>query len=386
MRKAVGSTLLLLALAMPASAASATDFYLTLLRRGTADVEAGRHADATTNLRLAAFGLVESIEHYETALAYLAVALDRVGQRDQAREAAQRIIAAEKVEKRFRAIAFPATIRTAFDAVAKKVLSATDAAALSGGATAQPVIVDRIDVTTESRGTNGTVTPSTPLTKPAQTPAPQPQPPRPQSTTPPPQNSATQNNTQPKPQATQPPAPKPEPAQPQTAQPQTAQPQPAQPQNTPQSTKPQTVKPQNTTPRPQTTQPPAPKPQPAQPQRSIDVNAQLAAAERALTAAKIDDARRIYRELLTLPALDHGTLIRIGEGLYRARDFASVLTAFDRAGTLRYGEEPYRYYVAVAAYESRQFERARRELAAALPWIEITPDVQRYRVKIEGGR
>ncbi|HVG25718.1 MAG TPA: hypothetical protein VND45_16295 [Thermoanaerobaculia bacterium] len=329
MKKYLLSTLLLFALATPAFAATSTDFYLTLLRRGTADVEAGRNADATTTLRLAAFGLLESIEHYQTAQAYLAVAFDRLGQTEQAREAAQRVVNAERVEKKFRSIALPAPIRTAFEAVAKKVLSATDAAALRGGATAAPapatptpatatppppVVVDKVDVVTETRK------PEVVPKKPAPT-----------TTTAPPV---------------------------------------AQPQNKPQ---PQPVRPQTSTTRPQ-------------PQRTVDVAGRLAAADRALAASNINEARRTYRELLGVSGLDHGQLVRLAEGFYRSRDFANVLAAFDRAGPLRPGEEPYRYYMAVAAYEIGQFDRARRELSGALPFIELTPDVQRYRVKIEAAR
>jgi tetratricopeptide (TPR) repeat protein len=92
----------------------------------------------------------------------------------------------------------------------------------------------------------------------------------------------------------------------------------------------------------------------------------------------------LYREVLASASLDHANAIRAAEGLYRARDFAGALAAFDRAGAFRRGEEPYRYYVAVASYETGQYERAKRELTAALPYIEITPDVSRYRTRIEG--
>ena len=400
MRKVLQSTLLLIALAAPAFAQTSTDFYLALLRRGTAEVEAGRHADAAVNLRLAAFGLLESIEHYQTAQAYLAVALDRLGQTQQARDAAQRVVAAERVERKFRSIALPAPIRTAFDTLAKKVLSASDVAVLSGGAipatttTAPPAIVNRVDVQTETRK------PATgPAPKPAPvqtTPKPQPPAPKPEPATPAPQPQSTQpaqpQNTQTtRPQSMQP-------AQPQTTQP-------AQPQSTqttrPQSTQPvqpqttQTTRPQNTQPvQPQSTQPARPqntqttRPQNTQPQTTprIDVAGQFAAAERALSSAHIAEARRIYRELIGVTSLDHGMLIRLAEGFYRSRDFANALVAFDRAGGLRPGEEPYRYYIAVAAYELGQYDRARRELAAALPFIEQTPDVQRYRVRIEAAR
>ena len=403
MKKAFPSMLFLLALAAPALAASSTDFYMTLLRRGTADVEAGRYAEATGNLRLAAFGLLESIEHYEIAQAYLTVAFDRLGQPDQARDAAQRILAAEKVERKFRSIALPAAIRTAFDAVARKLLSATDAAALSGGATAkpsEPVVVDRVDVITETPRTQP------PAPAPATTPQTTPQnPPRtapdagaaPQTTRP----ETTQPQTR-QPQTT-PPRTQPQTTQPQTTQPQTTPPQTTPPRTTqPQTTPPQTRQPQTTpqnpppggaaaTPAPGTARPPtpaagaAPRETPRTP-RPVDIPGQFAAAERALTSANITEARRIYRELLALPNLDRAALIRLAEGFYRSRDFANALTAFERAGALRAGEEPYRYYMAVAAYELGQYDRARRELAAALPYIELTPDVQRYRTKIEAAR
>jgi tetratricopeptide (TPR) repeat protein len=327
MKKILQSTILLLAVAAPVFAASATDFYVALLRRGIADVDAGRNAEATMNLRLAAFGLIDSIEHYEHALAYLTVAFDRLGNAEQARETAARIIAAEKVEKKFRGIALPAAIRTSFDAAAKKVLSASDAAALSGGATAkpsEPVIVDRVEVKTEKAGAATTTKPA--ASEPAKPPAPKPQ----------------TSNTTTTPAKTSAPATKP-------------QPQPA-------------------------------KPAPQQPAKTIDVAAKLNAADAALTKSSINEARRLYREVLVVPGLDHATAIRLAEGFYRSRDFVNALTAFERVGTLRPGEEPYRYYIAVAAFEVGQFDRARRELAAALPFIEATPDVQRYRAKIEAAR
>ncbi len=323
MKKILQSTILLLAFAAPVFAASATDFYVALLRRGIADVDAGRNAESMMNLRLAAFGLVDSIEHYELALAYLTVASDRLGDANQTRDAATRILAAEKIEKKFRAIALPATIRTGFDAAAKKVLSATDAAALSGGATAkpsEPVIVDRVEVQTQKAPATTKPAPS----EPAKPPAPKPQT---SNTTTPPKTSAPATKPQPQP-----------------------------------------VK-------------PAP-----QPQKTIDVTAKLNAADSALAKASINEARRLYREVLAVPGLDHATAIRLAEGFYRSRDFANALSAFERAGTLRSGEEPYRYYIAVASYEVGQFDRARRELAAALPFIELTPDVQRYRARIETAR
>ncbi len=95
-------------------------------------------------------------------------------------------------------------------------------------------------------------------------------------------------------------------------------------------------------------------------------------------AGDLATARAIYNSQLDTPQLPHGDLLKVGEGLYRSRDFRGAVRAFVRAGTLAKGEEPYRYYLAVSLYESGQYAAAKRELA------EKTPDVERYRVKIEG--
>ena len=92
----------------------------------------------------------------------------------------------------------------------------------------------------------------------------------------------------------------------------------------------------------------------------------------------------MYREVLAQPSLDRDTLLRIAEGLYRSRDFAAVLSAFKRVGTLQRGEEPYGYYIAVALYETGDYAGAKRTLSTALPFIEVTPDVARYQLKING--
>ena len=101
---------------------------------------------------------------------------------------------------------------------------------------------------------------------------------------------------------------------------------------------------------------------------SIDVSKRLTDADFALMHNELSRARAIYREVVDVSPLDHASLIRIAEGAYRSRDFATAIRAFERAGAFRKG----------------RYRDAKRELAAALPFIEITPDVQRYRVKIEG--
>lgn len=296
----------------PLIAASATDFYVELLRRGVAEVEAGRNESAVTPLRLAAFGLIDSVEHYQTAQAYLVVALDRMNQSEPARQAALRIVAAERVERKFASLSLPDEIRTAFTTSAKKLLPPADATSL--------------------------------LAPPAA--------PGKKATPPPPQTSA-------KPMVPQVDTPKKPVVE--------------------SSSRPVVEKPATTAPAPKPT-PPAPK------KPTIDVPARLAAGERTLAGGNLAEARKIYRELLEVGGHDHATWIRVAEGLYRSRDFAGVLTAFQRVGTLRPGEEAYRYYIAVAHYENGQYDQAKRELTTVLPFIEVTPDVERYRQKIDGAR
>ncbi|HKS23880.1 MAG TPA: tetratricopeptide repeat protein [Thermoanaerobaculia bacterium] len=128
---------------------------------------------------------------------------------------------------------------------------------------------------------------------------------------------------------------------------------------------------------------PTPPPSTAQPAPAGDSAMALAEAERALNAGDTARAKQQYESILAAPSLPHLTLLRIGEGLYRARDFAGAARAFARAGTFAKGEEPFRYYYAVALFESGRYADAKRELAAALPYIEPTPEVKQYRAKIE---
>lgn len=331
--------LVMLLTCAPLYAVTATDFYVGLLRRGVAEVEAGREELAVTPLRLAAFGLVDSIEHYETAQTYLVVALERMNQSEAAREAALRIVAAERVERRFAALALPAAIRASFATSARKLLPSAEAAQLL-----------TIPSTTRTPPPQMSAKPATPRVE-------------------------TQVETAKKP-AAEPPK-------------KTAQ-APSRPASRPQS------HPVEEKPAPATTvassssastrrvEEAKTPPKPAPP--AVDSAARLGAGERALVGANLPEARKIYRELLEGGPHDRATWIRIAEGLYRSRDFSGALTAFQRIGALRPGEEAYRYYVAVALYETGQHDAAKRELAAALPFIEVTPDVQRYRDKIDAGR
>lgn len=423
MRKYLSTAALVAALictSLPLAAATPSEFYANLLRRGVAAYDGGRFEEAARSLRFAAFGYVDAIEPYQTAHAYLALAHDRLGESDRARESVRRILNAERIERRFARLALPAPVRSAFDKLASTILSAPELAALRGTGDVPPAPATQTPVRTTTTPTQTTPSTNT-ATRPAQQQPAQQQPAQQQPaqqqparqqpvvsttvterTAPPvtvdrvdvevtrepatptqqPRNTTTTTTTNP-PAQQQPARTTPAPA---TQQPvrETATTQPRPPTTTP---APAQQQPARTTPAPTQQQPrvTTTTPRPAT-YSATELATRFSSAERALVSANLNEARRLYREILaSANGTDHATALRVAEGLYRARDFAGTISAFERAGALRRGEEPYRYYQAVAFYETGQYERARRELAAVLPYIEVTPDVERYRLKIQGG-
>jgi tetratricopeptide (TPR) repeat protein len=95
------------------------------------------------------------------------------------------------------------------------------------------------------------------------------------------------------------------------------------------------------------------------------------------------EANRIYTGLVTSDAVPREVVAEAAVGLYRIGAFQDAATAFHRVGAFARGEEDLRYYNAVALYETGDYEAAQKELTCALPFIEITDDVSRYRLKIE---
>jgi len=389
-------------------AATPSEFYANLLRRGVASYEANRYPDAARQLRIAAFGLVDVVDQYQLAQMYLALTNDKLGLKDRAQDSVHRVIAAERVERKYASVPVTPAVRSAFEALATRLLTPSDLAILRGG----PIPPPPPPTSTTTRPVTAVPQTATPprstSTAASQTATP------PRGTTTVPQTSAQQTSTQqtstqqtstparpPAPQSSQPaiatPAPQsttPANTAPQTAS--TAVPAPAKPKPQPPAVKPAVKPPTTTATATTTTAPSVGRGGPVEPARpaapiprsltASEITTRLAAAERALNGANLVDARRGYRELLAAPGLDHDSLIRVAEGLYRALDFASALSTFNRIGTLRGGEEPYRYYVAVAAYETGDYARAKKELAAALPYIEVTADVAHYRTRIEGAQ
>lgn len=357
-------TLLLLWLLMSAAALSASDedFYQRLYQRGMTHFAAADYAAAFTDLRRAAFGFVEKVEQFETAQSYACIAAHRLGRDNDARDSLMRIVTAEKLQPRYRSLKLPDDVRAEVNAVAANVLTSQEALLLGVTAVAKPAV----DVPTPTKRPNVAVTaprdgapdagPPTGDSKPV-TPAPVPQPKKP---VPQPVDPPQPKSTAPVPQPVVPvPQPQPKPAAP-VPQPVVPTPQPAVP----------------------APQPPAAAPKPDPPVR--DVAASLADAQHAIDSGDIDRARSIYDALSSTPSLSHDAGLRVAEGLYRVRDFTGASKAFARVGAIGRGEEGYHYYYAVALYETGRYGNAKRELAAALPYVSMTPDVARYRAKIEG--
>lgn len=97
----------------------------------------------------------------------------------------------------------------------------------------------------------------------------------------------------------------------------------------------------------------------------------------------LDDANTIYRRLANSENVPREVIAEAAAGLYRTGAFRDAVEAFRRMGAFARGEEDLRYYHAVALYEIGDYEAAKKELACALPFIQITDDVTRYRLKIE---
>lgn len=328
--------------------ASDDDFYQRLYQRGMTHFAAADYAAAFTELRSAAFGFVERVEQFEVAQSYACIAAHRLGHDSDARDSLIRIVSAEKVQPHYRSIKLPDDVRAEVNAVAAKLLTNDEAALLGVTSAAKPEI--RVPTPTKQ--------PNVALTAPRDG-----------------GPDASQQVNDPKPQPVtpmpvpQPKKPVPDPVPP--PQPNAPAPQPVVPAPQPKSSDPQPIP---------VLQPKSPAPQP----QVRDADPNLADAQRAIDSGDIDRARSIYNELSTAPSISHTVALSVAEGLYRVRDYAGAAKAFARSGAIGRGEEGYHYYYAVALYETGHYANAKREFAAALPYIEVTPDVTRYRAKIEG--
>jgi len=125
MQRSIAALVFTLLAATPLRAATVNDFYASLLKRGIDHVAAGGYEAAAGELKLAAFGLVDSLELYQTAQVYLAIASQHLDREPQTRAAALRVLAAERIERHYAKLALPDKVRKEFEAIAQKVLPAT---------------------------------------------------------------------------------------------------------------------------------------------------------------------------------------------------------------------------------------------------------------------
>ncbi len=107
----------------PLNAATVNDFYTSLLKRGVDHVNSGNYDAAASELKLASFGLLDSISLYETAQIYLTIAAQHLGREPQARAAATHVVAAERVEAHYATLSLSEGTRKEFETIAKKVLT-----------------------------------------------------------------------------------------------------------------------------------------------------------------------------------------------------------------------------------------------------------------------
>jgi tetratricopeptide (TPR) repeat protein len=96
-----------------------------------------------------------------------------------------------------------------------------------------------------------------------------------------------------------------------------------------------------------------------------------------------DQALRVYLAVLNQANVSRHTIAEAARGLYRLGAFADAVEAFRNLGTFNRGEEDLRYYNAISLFETGHYDDAKKELACALPYIEVTGDVARYRDKIQ---
>lgn len=111
--------------AAPLHAATVNDFYLSLFKRGIEHVTAGAYEAGAGELKVAAFGLVDTIDLYQTAQIYLAIANQHLNREVPTRAAATRVVAAERIQAHYATLALPDKVRKEFESIAQKMLTAT---------------------------------------------------------------------------------------------------------------------------------------------------------------------------------------------------------------------------------------------------------------------
>jgi hypothetical protein len=353
--------LILCFVALTASAAE-TMTPEALLQRGMASYRAGRFSDAATDLDAVAkvllsqdqmqayvdTGKFPAIDKLETALVYLALAQSKLGHDDQAREAVQRLLTAQRIENRYAQLSLGSDA-SQFEALTARLMPG---ASLAVPASPVPIVAQ-----------------APPLNP---TPAPLP--------APPPLQAA--------------PAPSAPPAQSATVS-----------QSERDRAIDETIK--REVARIQKEADDRIAAERAAIQREAD--ARVAAAQREAEAHvaaiqaqnrrsyittlrqgddyaanhQLDRANEIYNAIATAPDAPREIVAEAGVGLYRTGAYANAAAIFAKLVPFVRGEEDLRYYDAVSLFETGKFVEAKKVLVCALPYLEVTDDITRYRTKIE---
>jgi hypothetical protein len=98
-------------------------FYRALFNRGVTDFNTDNYDRAVPELRIAAFGFVDSLPDFEGAQIYLALANDKLARADDARKATLRVADAERIAPSYSGLALPDAVRSQFELLAQKYLS-----------------------------------------------------------------------------------------------------------------------------------------------------------------------------------------------------------------------------------------------------------------------
>lgn len=102
---------------------SAQSFYEARFLSGVTDFNRGAYARAVDELRVAAFGRVDDLAHYEVAEVYLTIANQKLDRIDDARLAAQKVIQAEQISPVYTTLGMPRDIRASFETLLPSLLN-----------------------------------------------------------------------------------------------------------------------------------------------------------------------------------------------------------------------------------------------------------------------
>jgi hypothetical protein len=117
--------MLVVAVLCAALSARAQDFYADHLQRGIANYNRGNYAQASTDLRVAAFGLLDTPADYETALLYQLLAATKLQRSDDAKQVAEKLLNAERLVPAYAKLQLPAGMREEVESELPKLLTPT---------------------------------------------------------------------------------------------------------------------------------------------------------------------------------------------------------------------------------------------------------------------